>query len=202
MKLNKIIILLSTILMSSDINYPDHKISDSWITLNDDNIWVGYLETETIDWCRTSSILPYNINDISLMIEDLSNYNNIFDRVILSDVVGKDIVHIRVDMPFPISDRDYIVKYTTEKSDYEISYKFKAADNISIDIDGNCIRLINAAGEWHLKESNSSNTVVTYTWNGELRGDFPSWALTRAWETQGLEMINWLRESLNEQNKD
>jgi hypothetical protein len=42
------------------------------------------------------------------------------------------------------------------------------------------------------------NTEVTYTWNGELLGDFPNWALTRAWETQGEEVLTWLKDALKE----
>ena len=57
------------------------------------------------------------------------------------------------------------------------------------------IRLINAAGEWRLHSLNESHTEVTYIWNGELLGDFPNWALTRAWETQGNEVLNWLNEA-------
>ena len=60
------------------------------------------------------------------------------------------------------------------------------------------IRLPNAAGEWYLRRIDDTSTEVVYTWNGELGGDFPSFALTRAWTTQGNEMIVWLKESLDE----
>ena len=200
MKIN--LLFLLSIVLSSSIDYPNHNSSMNWITLNDDDIWVGYTETVEIDWCRTTSKLPFSIDKISQMIEDLENYYQIFDRVKSSKIVVDDVVHIRIDMPFPISDRDYIVRYTTSKKDEAISYKFKAASDIQIDINDDCIRLVNAAGEWYLKRVDDSTTEVVYTWNGELRGDFPSWALTRAWRTQGLEMINWLKESLGEKHKD
>ena len=202
MKINLLSLFLLSILSGSSIDYPNHNLSMNWTTLNDDDIWVGYIETPEIDWCRTTSKLSFSIDEISQMIEDLKNYYQTFDRVTSSKVVAEDIVHIRIDMPFPISDRDYIVRYITDKKDGGISYKFKAADDILIDINDDCIRLVNAAGEWYLKRLNSSTTEVVYTWNGELRGDFPSWALTRAWRTQGLEMINWLKESLEEKHKD
>ncbi len=40
------------------------------------------------------------------------------------------------------------------------------------------------------------NTLVSYTWNGELLGDFPKFALERAWETQGNEIIHWIADAL------
>jgi hypothetical protein len=33
-------------------------------------------------------------------------------------------------------------------------------------------------------------------WNGELLGDFPDWALTRAWIEQGNEVMTWIEEAL------
>ena len=42
-----------------------------------------------------------------------------------------------------------------------------------------------------------NQTEITYTWNGELLGDFPDWALTRAWEQQGSEVIAWLKEAID-----
>ena len=40
-------------------------------------------------------------------------------------------------------------------------------------------------------------TELIYTWNGELLGDFPNFALTRAWQEQGNEVMGWLKEALN-----
>ena len=60
----------------------------------------------------------------------------------------------------------------------------------------------NAAGEWYLRVVDNSSTEVSYTWNGELAGDFPDWALTRAWSKQGNEMLEWLGESLDELYKE
>ena len=79
-----------------------------------------------------------------------------------------------------------------------MSYKFRAVKDTTIPLNDDCIRLANAAGEWYLKWIDDSSTEVTYTWNGELAGDFPDWALTKAWTKQGNEMLEWLAESLEE----
>ena len=187
-------------LFSQNIEQPVHGTKSGWIPLqnNDSGIWIGYTETTNIDWCRTISLLPYNIDRISKMIEDKGNYYKIFDRVTSSTIVRDDVVHIRIDMPFPISDRDYVVRYTIEDRFNEISYKFESAKDIYIPKFSSSIRLPNAAGEWYLRRIDDTSTEVVYTWNGELGGDFPSFALTRAWTTQGNEMIVWLKESLDE----
>jgi hypothetical protein len=60
------------------------------------------------------------------------------------------------------------------------------------------VRLPNAAGIWILTKINESQTKIVYAWNGELLGNFPEFGLTRAWVTQGTEVLNWLDESLTE----
>lgn len=190
--------------LTAQINHPDHKTDAGWIELQDQSsgIWVGYKEFSDITWCRTISTLPFKFNEISRMIEDKGNYYNIFDRVVESKEVGEDIVYMRINMPFPISDRDYLVQYAAEKDSSIYSYKFEAVEDIHFPEFSSCIRLDNAAGEWHIQRVNDSSTKVVYTWNGALGGSFPSYALTTAWGTQGNEMIVWLQESLEELHKE
>jgi hypothetical protein len=191
-------------IIAAEINHPNHVTHDSWIELQDESsgMWIAYKEYPDITWCRTASTLPYGFNQISTMIEDLGDYHRIFDRVTESRVISDDIVYIRVDMPFPVSDRDYIVKYTTSKDSSIASHKFQAVKNDNVPVYSSSVRLENAAGEWYIKRLTDSSTRVVYTWNGDLGGSFPSYALTTAWAKQGSEMIVWLQESLEELNKE
>ena len=181
------------------IVHPGHEFNENWQPLqsssSSNGIQIEWMHSEGVAWVRSTHLVDYDINLVSEMIEDKSNYHNIFDRVVMSTAIGNDAVHIRLDMPFPISDRDYIVRYIENKTDKLMTYKFFAVDDLGIDELDNSIRLINAAGEWYLQE-NENTTKIVYTWNGELRGDFPDFALTRAWITQGNEIISWLSESL------
>ena len=99
-------------------------------------------------------------------------------------------------MPFPFYGRDYIVSYTQFQEENDIVYRFTAVENSGISVHEDYVRLIHAAGEWRLHSLDSSSTEVTYIWNGELLGNFPEWALSRAWETQGDEVLTWLKEAV------
>ena len=205
MKIIFFIIISSTMLLSqSSTEHPRHEAGVDWIILQDDSfdIWIGYYETPNITWCRTISTLPFSLDKIAKIIEEKGNYYNIFDRVSQSRVLSDDTVYIRYDMPFPMSDRDFLVKYTTLKTSDIASYKFEAVKEYDFPTFSSSIRLEDAAGEWYLKKTDGSSTKVVYTWNGDLGGSFPSYALTRAWDKQGNEMINWLEESLEELYKD
>jgi hypothetical protein len=59
------------------------------------------------------------------------------------------------------------------------------------------VRLNNAAGLWVLNSLSPTKTMVTYAWNGELLGNFPDFGLSKAWVTQGTEVLDWLDEALS-----
>jgi hypothetical protein len=75
-------------------------------------------------------------------------------------------------------------------------YTFNATNEVKIKVDEDYVRLIHAAGAWIISPLSDSTTKLTYIWNGELRGDFPNWALNKAWIEQGNEVLTWLDDAL------
>jgi hypothetical protein len=97
-----------------------------------------------------------------------------------------------LDMPFFLADRDYVIKHKKSKKDSRWEFSFISENHKNAPLNKNYIRLINAAGKWELSPKNQNETLLSYTWNGELLGDFPEFALQRAWKTQGNEIIQWI----------
>jgi len=182
-------------ILSANISLPPPNI-ENWQILYDRETWIGWKNDGQIDWCRTKSTLNASIGQVQKIIENKSNYPQVFKRIETTKIITEDIVYIALDMPFPFSGRDYVVKYAKDKEDADLLYRFYSVVNIEAPLKRSYVRLVNAAGEWRLTPINSNQTEITHTWNGELRGDFPSWALTRAWKEQGLEIIIWLKEAL------
>ena len=186
----------SSILFSSGLIPPQsHR---NWEVLQENEIWVGWTEYDNTQWCRAKSNINAPKKTISNLIEDKANYPKIFKRVESATVITDEIVHIVLDMPFPFYGRDYIVSYTQHEENGDAIYQFQSVKNSGIAVHEDYVRLIHAAGEWRLHPLDENNTEVTYSWNGELLGDFPDWALTRAWETQGVEVLTWLKEAVKE----
>ena len=174
---------------------PLHNV-ENWNVLQDKKIWIGWAEEGDIPWCKAQTTFPFAMDKIAKILEDKANYPNVFKRIKATTILEPEIVHIMLDMPFPITSRDYIVKYTTHFVDNDLCYQFRAVNHEKAPQTKSYIRLINAAGEWRLSPLKNNGTQVTYTWNGELLGDFPDWALPRAWKTQGKEVLTWLLEAL------
>ena len=191
------ILIALNLLFSSEIMLPSSSHL-SWTILQEYPIWIGWTDYSGFQWCRASSTIQASIEEVQKIIEDKKNYPKVFKRIEKTTVISDEIVHIILDMPFPFYGRDYIVKYIQLQEDNDIVYRFTSVINSGIPVHEDYVRLIHAAGEWRLHSLDSSNTEVTYLWNGELLGDFPDWALARAWETQGREVLTWLKDATEE----
>jgi len=190
-----ILYLILSSLIFSNIIIPPHNI-DGWKILKDENPWIGYQDYENFPWCRATEVFPYSIGEIEEYIGRFDTYSNTFSRMIDSDLVDTNIVYLRVDYPFFLSDRDYIVKYNRINNSKDVYYQWIATIHPEVPEYENVVRLINAGGEWALKYINDSSTEVSYSWNGELRGDFPSFSLSSAWTKGGTEIIKELRYAI------
>ena len=191
--ISSFVILILSLLSAKIIPPNDHQ---NWNVLQDDQIWVGWTDHSGFQWGKSRTTLPYSLQNIASLLEDKGNYTEVFKRVTVSQVLEENVVYLVLDMPFPFSSRDYIVKYTQLNENGDQVYQFHSVNSNLISLNENNVRLLHAAGEWRLTPQKNNETIVTYTWNGELLGDFPDWALTRAWTTQGVEVLEWLRESL------
>ena len=176
------------------------KQFDKWNELQNDEIWIGYIQTD-FPWCKASVTLPHALDEILLIIENVDDYKKMLDSVVYSTKDENDVAHIRINYPFPFTDREYIVKFEKINENNDIIYAFGTNEDLNSNIDSNYIRLINAKGEWRLSPINDKLTEVSYTWNGELRGDFPSWSLSKAWTKHGNEVLGNLRDKLKENNE-
>ena len=196
----KIIILILFSFILPKVKIPPQDI-EGWKILNEKEPWVGYVEYENFPWCRATDIFPYSINEIEQFIGKFDTYSNTFSRMIDSDLVDTNVVYLRVDYPFFLSDRDYLVKYSRLTDNKDVYYKWIAEVHPEVPEYNNVVRLINAGGEWALKYISDNSTKVSYSWNGELRGDFPSFSLNSAWNKAGTEIINELRYAIENSSK-
>lgn len=193
-----ILLLLIPAVPIKAFDIPISESNDSWRVLQDDVTWIGWTDHSGFPVCQTRANLPYPMKSISNIIEDIENYPNVFKRITTAKILDDDIAYLMLDMPFPFSGRDYIIQFIKDKSETDWVFSFKAVTHVDAPPNKRSVRLINAAGEWLIRPISNNETSVTYTWNGELLGEFPSWALPKAWKTQGNEIIEWLGAALNE----
>ena len=183
-------------ILHAELILPDAN-NENWKALNTKKIWIGTKKMDGIDWCRAQAILNAPVEKIRNIIEDKKNYPNVFKRIEKTQIITDEIVYIALDMPFPFAGRDYVVKYTPHHTDTSFVYRFYSVVYQNAPSYKKYIRLPRSTGEWRLTAIDSNRTEISYTWNGELLGDFPKWALPRAWKQQGLEVFGWLQDVID-----
>ena len=193
-----LIIFLSLIIANPllDMLPPDNY--DSWKVLDKNEIKIEYTDDFDIPWCRATTVFPFSLEEIYFTLKDLPNYKNIFGRVTQSDLLDLNIVYIRLDMPYFLYDRDYTVKYIEEERDGSVFFKFHSVVHPSASKYYGAVNLPRASGQWILTSLSENTCKVTYIWNGELLGSFPSMSLHTAWQEQGSEVLGWLSNYIKE----
>jgi len=130
-------------------------------------------------WCRTEATFR---GDLPTMIRAIQNTDRFVEESkALSDIedLSVNVKRVVLDFPYPFSDRDYVVRYTLDQDPNRTVYRFQAVDHPSAPPQDDIVRLNQMAGEWDLK-SVGANTRIRYTWQADLGGDFPAWALEPA----------------------
>ena len=173
----------------------------NWEILQNKPVKIEWQQYKGFPISRAEKVLNHGMDFIADAIQDLDNYPNIFERVTKTRRLDQDIVQIILDMPFPFDGRDYIVKYKIENSDNSWVFSFSSVKHPDGPVVPDHVRLPNAAGVWVLERLSSNQTRVIYAWNGELLGNFPEFSLSKAWITQGTEVLNWLDEALSEKGR-
>jgi len=190
-------LLISTFVI---LNFISASIPDTnnpkWNNIQNDNIKIDYVWDQGLPWCKSTITLNYSSEKILSVIKDISNYENIFDSVISSKEYDNNIVHIVLDLPGMFNNRDYVVQFNSMNDNQSIIYEFKSMKN-AIEVNDDFVRLSNAGGKWKLESNNNNLTKVTYIWNGDMAGNFPSWGLKRAWIKQGNEVLTNLKTALD-----
>tara|TARA_Y100000994_G_C15697431_1_gene443854 strand:+ start:1074 stop:1661 length:588 start_codon:yes stop_codon:yes gene_type:complete len=186
------ILLVFNFLISSD--------KSDWNILSEGPVLIKVMETD-YPHCQSEIIIDDSISNILKVIEDVNSYKSFFDSIVISDMNDSEVVRLGIDMPFPFSDRDYTVKFNRLEDDKKISYLYNPIVSDNFPEDKNYIRLIDAKGGWILESIGNNRTLVIYQWNGDMRGDFPSWAYSRAWVKQGNEIMLNLEQEVKRRNK-
>jgi len=192
-----IIFFLSNFIICQNEQYMSiYENLNEWEIIQETDVNLKWTNQNGFPVVRATAKMPFPIDSISKIIEDVKNYPNVFRRIHEIQILDKNIIHIMLDMPFLLSDRDYVIQYSKNKSKATWKFSFNAIDHEGAPATEKYVRLINAFGKWELSPTNENETLLVYTWNGELLGDFPEFALKRAWKTQGNEIIHWIKDAL------
>lgn len=154
---------------------------------------VDCVQSEGQPWCTATVTVDASAATIDVILADLEGLPGIFPRIESATLLEPMTIYVVLEMPFPLAPRDYIAAFSRAEQDGEIQLRWSAVEHPDAPPDGRSVRLIHTAGTWTLKPISPTQTAVTYYWNAALGGDVPTWALPRAWQMQGDEVLGRLK---------
>lgn len=158
----------------------------AWEELRNDVVKVECTEVESVPWCRSTGLVGAPIDSVSASLRDMAAHQDKFEAVSSIRVLEPGLLHITLDYPALLSDRDYVARYAFRTEGDRQIYSWTAAKHADAPPVKGVVRLPDFAGSWTLEPS-GVNTRVTYTWHGDSR--LPQMFWHQAWKKAGHEAL-------------
>ena len=141
-------------------------------------------------WCRSIGTIDRPIDRVAAVLEDMPKFRDRFPRILALEMLEPDTLHVVLDYPAGLSDRDYVARYTkTTDGDARLLRWVPVTHPKAPETDG-VVRLPRMAGEWRLEPVDADTTRVTYLWQAEIGGSFPTFLAARARSMTGTEALS------------
>ncbi len=160
----------------------------TWEVLTKSPVKVECATVAGAPWCRSYGLIHAPIEQVDGALRNMSSSAELFDSVIKIDVLAADTLHIVLDYPAPLDDRDYVAHYSYDTDGDVRRFTWEPVVHAGAPETDEAIRLPSFAGEWYLKPA-EGGTAVRYTWQAEINGSFPSFAYATAWKRAGFEAL-------------
>lgn len=182
--------LLMLLLVSVSLAFPGS--SARWTAQTDDPDPVRCTKDDGGPWCRKESVISAPLSAIDRVLSDYANYPRYFNRVHRVDLLEPNLLLVTVNMPSPITDRQWLARFTRTPMGEKVRHSWVPIQLPNVG-DPSIVRLKRYAGEWILTPIDATHTHVRITFHGALEGDIPEWTEHMSYNTQGNEMMDGLR---------
>jgi hypothetical protein len=151
-------------------------------------------------WVRAVAELPAPADAVFAAVSDYAKYRELFDPVVSKAAVldadaGRARIHFVWPYPFPFRRRDAIVEYRVEPAaDGALRVTWRDAARPGDPSEG--VRIHRVAGETRIEPLTAGSCRVTYTYLGDLGGNFPRALEDKAWRHEPLGYMHALRRRL------
>ena len=166
----------------------------TWEVLEDSTVRIECTESQGDPWCRATALVSAAPSSVAAALENMGSQADIFEAVSSIRDLGDNTYHITLDFPGMMSDRDYVAAFSKATEGDDLVYRWEPATHPEAPPVPGVVRLSKMAGEWRLSPA-GEHTRVTYLWEADLMGSFPSWALPIARKKAGNEALKDLAHS-------
>ena len=171
--------------------------AEEWMTVGESPVKVQCTDIAGKPWCRSVGVVGADSATIASTLEYFHKHVDKFDSVIEINQLEKGLLHVVLDYPYPVYDRDYVARYTTRAEGAVTFVTWESEEHPAAPETSNRVRLPRMAGEWRIEDASEGGSRVQYTWQAEIGGSFPSMTLNRARNIAGQKVLKDLSKALD-----
>lgn len=160
----------------------------TWSQIRNDVVFVECTEVAGEPWCRSTGLVGAPIAGVTESLKTMADHQDKFEAVASIRTLEPGTLHITLDYPSPLSDRDYVAKYAPSVDGERRIFAWTAVQHPEAPPVDGVVRLPKFSGSWQLEPS-GTYTKVTYTWHAAVGGALPAWAYTTARRRAGHEAL-------------
>jgi hypothetical protein len=152
----------------------------------------------SIPWMQGTAVIDASYEELYEALRAYASYNKYFhEHVSVAQILQQEgdvfWVYLVWPLPFPMSDRDAVVRYesTIDRNAKTALISWAGAGHEKDP--KRALRIEQVSGKTELKEVAVGKTEVRYIYFGDLGGDLPQWVKMRAWREEPVYYIERLR---------
>ncbi len=149
---------------------------------------------------RATTILNTSLTSAAAVILDTKSLTQWVPYVSSAEVLDRDpdngtfVLHMELDFPFPLQDRDLVVRgKITQAADGTVIIKNTAISDKRVPVRSNVVRLTEYAGDWSLKPLAANKVEVSTTGFGNPGGLIPVSVANRFVQQQPYQMLGRMK---------
>lgn len=145
----------------------------TWAPLQSQPVRVECTSVGEAPYCRSTGVIGVPADVAAETFRTLDRYVDRMGAIAKVVRLEPDVLHVVMDYPFPLTDRDYVARFTyREDPDGTRVFAWKPVEHPQAPDTGDTVRLAWLDGEWRFAPD-GANTRVTYVWQADPGGRLP-----------------------------
>lgn len=195
-------IMLASTVLSSTAYAADNNMSRTKLAINKNGVkvWTYQTPDNPAFSYRATTVLNTSLSSAVAVITDTKSLTQWVPYVSHVDVIERDanqqnfILHMELDFPFPLQDRDVVVRgKITQAADGTVTIQNNAITDNRVPVRPNVVRLTHYEGDWTLRPLGSNKVEVSTTGFGDPGGLIPLAVANRFIQQQPYQMLGRMK---------
>ena len=147
--------------------------SSTWSPLSTSPTVIECTTANGKPYCRSTAVISAPVATAIDAFAHLDQHVDLMASIKSVTRLEPDVLHVVMDYPFPVSDRDYVAKFSrrTDPDGTEV-FAWVPIAHAAAPVDPSVVRLTELDGEWRF-QAEGGDTRVTYVWESDPGGNLP-----------------------------